>query len=196
MTKPVHTVSYMKTAYRKYQIITLVCALLTIGATLLAAVSGIQISDLRKQEIKAAEAVPAPPPVQADFALERELARGEGFTGRYAKTIVHRKRKCATAGAKNSRTGKSAAGKRGHTGSAGGKKAVRHIARGDDIKKHGCSALGCTRCACSVTACVGHQGTCGKAPAPSCGRRSSDNAKNDRPGKCGNKSCSLATGRN
>ena len=74
MTKPVHTVSYMKAVYRKYQIITLVCALLTIAATLFAAVSGIQISDLRKQENKAAEVVPAPAPVQPDFALERELA--------------------------------------------------------------------------------------------------------------------------
>lgn len=53
MTRPVHTVKYMQTKYRKYQFLAIVCALLTIGASLLAALSGIQIGALRKAQAKA-----------------------------------------------------------------------------------------------------------------------------------------------
>jgi septal ring factor EnvC (AmiA/AmiB activator) len=54
MTRPVHTVQYMQTGFKKYQILAILCAVLTAIASLLAAFSGMQISALKKSQSEAA----------------------------------------------------------------------------------------------------------------------------------------------
>ena len=48
MTRRTHTVKYMKSRYHKYQLIALICALFTVAAALLAALSGLQMAELKK----------------------------------------------------------------------------------------------------------------------------------------------------
>lgn len=56
MTRPVHTIKYMQSQYRKYQIAAIICALLAITAALISAFSSIQVSSLRKEQIQADKA--------------------------------------------------------------------------------------------------------------------------------------------
>mgnify|MGYP001203925975 CR=1 FL=1 len=55
MTTTVQSIKYMQAIYRKYQIFAIACALLTIIAASLAAVSGIQLNNLRKADAKKLE---------------------------------------------------------------------------------------------------------------------------------------------
>jgi hypothetical protein len=50
MKHPTQTVKHMQVSYRKYQLFAFVCALLTLGVVMLAAVSGVRISALRKSQ--------------------------------------------------------------------------------------------------------------------------------------------------
>ncbi|KJS30283.1 MAG: hypothetical protein VR64_16355 [Desulfatitalea sp. BRH_c12] len=75
MTRPAHTVKHMHSSFNNYQIIALVCALLTITACLLAAVSGLRVNTLIEQsEKKAATASTVPDP-----AVAQELERTQQF---------------------------------------------------------------------------------------------------------------------
>jgi septal ring factor EnvC (AmiA/AmiB activator) len=78
MTTPIHTVKHIRAGYRKYQILALVCVMITIAAALLAALSGLQLTRLRsaQTEALAETSPPAPPePDPARAALERDLAK-------------------------------------------------------------------------------------------------------------------------
>jgi len=59
MTRPVHTVKYMQTRYRKYQILAIVCTLVTVAAAILTALSGIQVNALKKNEVQTKKDVAA-----------------------------------------------------------------------------------------------------------------------------------------
>jgi len=50
MKHPTQTVKHMQVSYRKYQIFAFVCALLTLGVVMLAAVSGVRVNALRKSQ--------------------------------------------------------------------------------------------------------------------------------------------------
>ncbi|MFZ1983405.1 MAG: hypothetical protein WAU91_03270 [Desulfatitalea sp.] len=52
MTSPVQNVKFMQSIYRKYQILAIVCAVLTVFASFLAALSGIRLNTLRKEQSK------------------------------------------------------------------------------------------------------------------------------------------------
>lgn len=73
MTRPVHTVKYMQANYRKYQLLAVACALLTITASVLAALSGIRINTLRNASTNAAAGTSA---AQAAVAAS-ELAHAQ-----------------------------------------------------------------------------------------------------------------------
>lgn len=55
MTSPVQNVKYMQSIYRKYQIFAIICAVLTVFASFLAALSGIRLNTLRKAQAKELE---------------------------------------------------------------------------------------------------------------------------------------------
>ena len=55
MTRRTHTVKYMKSRYHKYQLIALSCALFTVAAALLAALSGLQLAELKKADAQKKE---------------------------------------------------------------------------------------------------------------------------------------------
>jgi TolA-binding protein len=72
MTLPIHTVKHIKASYRKIQIITICFTVLTLAAALLAALSGIQLVNLEKQQ--SAEIVQtAPPPAVVDDNLNKQI---------------------------------------------------------------------------------------------------------------------------
>jgi septal ring factor EnvC (AmiA/AmiB activator) len=55
MTSPVQNVKFMQSTYRKYQIFAIICAVLTVFASFLAALSGIRLNSLRKAQAKELE---------------------------------------------------------------------------------------------------------------------------------------------
>ena len=55
MTSPVQNVKFMQSIYRKYQIFAIICAVLTIFTSFLAALSGIRLNSLRKAQAKELE---------------------------------------------------------------------------------------------------------------------------------------------
>ncbi|MBR9981168.1 MAG: hypothetical protein KFF50_09095 [Desulfatitalea sp.] len=81
MTHTVHTIDHIKAGYRKYQTLAILCALVTVTAALFAALSGLQLTQLRDIQPPAALASPPPParepaPATPDpriIALEKEL---------------------------------------------------------------------------------------------------------------------------
>jgi hypothetical protein len=78
MTLPVHDIDYVKASHRKYQFITIFFTIVTLAATLGAAFSGIQLSNLRQERLDSKEEVapePSPPkaPAIADDAAMKEI---------------------------------------------------------------------------------------------------------------------------
>lgn len=72
MTLPIHTVKHVKSSFRKIQVITICLTVLTLAAALLAAISGIRLVNLEKQQ--SAEIVQtAPPPAVVDDALNKQI---------------------------------------------------------------------------------------------------------------------------
>lgn len=53
MTRPVHTVKYAQANFKRYQVLAIIFALLTVTASLLAALSGIQVKALQKSQVDA-----------------------------------------------------------------------------------------------------------------------------------------------
>ena len=78
MTAPIHTIKHVKNTYRKYQIFVFIFALVTIAATFLAAISGVKVALLRKQQISENQS-DAQPSESDQSAQNRQLQsiRGE-----------------------------------------------------------------------------------------------------------------------
>jgi translation initiation factor IF-2 len=78
MTLPVHDINYVMASHRKYQFITILFTVVTLAATLGAAFSGIQLSNLKQETIdseKVAEEAAPPPktPATADDSAMKEI---------------------------------------------------------------------------------------------------------------------------
>jgi hypothetical protein len=78
MTLPVHDINYVKASHRKFQFITILFTVVTLAATLGAAFSGIQLSNLKQETIdseKVTEEAAAPPktPAIADDSAMKEI---------------------------------------------------------------------------------------------------------------------------
>jgi hypothetical protein len=101
MTEPIHTAKHVKNTYRKYQIMVAFFALVTIVATFLAAVSGVQISLLQKQmaaeQASKASATAAAQGSQAKRidALSQQLATEKGRTQELLQKITALERQVA-----------------------------------------------------------------------------------------------------
>lgn len=94
MTAPIHTAKHVRNTYRKYQISVAFFALLTIAATFLAAVSGVQISLLQKrmaaEQASEASATAAAQGSQAKHiaTLSQQLATEKGRTQELLQQIT------------------------------------------------------------------------------------------------------------
>ncbi|MBT8340141.1 MAG: hypothetical protein HKP58_08465 [Desulfatitalea sp.] len=75
MSRPIHTVKYMKAVYRKYQILAVACTLLTITTALLTSLVNLRASGLLKE--REAQLANTPPKVEyvADPKVAEELVQ-------------------------------------------------------------------------------------------------------------------------
>jgi len=101
MTLPIHTVGHIRSDYRKYQIIAFLFTLITLTAALLAAVSGIRIMSLQKQQTAEADQMQAQSAVQDESlnkqidALKSELANEMSAAQKLKEIIAEKNRQLA-----------------------------------------------------------------------------------------------------
>lgn len=95
MTRPVHTIKYMRASYRRYQILAIAFALVTIIASLLAALTGIQHASLIKAKEKAALDTPPKVEVVPDPEVVKELEHTKGLLAKTQQQLAAEKQNTA-----------------------------------------------------------------------------------------------------
>lgn len=77
MTLPIHTVKHVRAEYRKYQVLAITFAAITLITALLAAITGIQLAKLRKKTMAIQNQAPNPSPANAALIKEIDQLKSE-----------------------------------------------------------------------------------------------------------------------